>query len=208
METGLSLIIQGRYNDVADEVRPVIAGYRLVLQYKLLRTRFGTRPSAAAVLNEKERLRHILSAWINLFEQTEKPRKLAFIFRGVYSDDNLDCCRLEGHDELVSRYLQQVSSQLKFRFYFANISCTAFDDPEDEASDLTYPFFAREWSLSKAFDLIYVLGLNWNFSSEAAVDKSASEWATIDKEEILRESVPVWKVSNKGGSLGGCVTVS
>ncbi|KAL8765527.1 MAG: hypothetical protein Q9209_007435 [Squamulea sp. 1 TL-2023] len=126
------------YSDVIHEIKPVTAGYRLVLTYNLLRTQ-GTCPSSAStVMNERAEICKILTTWKSRYEaQQPVMKKLAYFLDHHYSTVNLRFDRLKGHDRLLGRLIKDVCDAEGFTPLLANAAYTISGISEDDPDDCT-----------------------------------------------------------------------
>jgi len=122
---GIANTSQSRFADVTHEVKPVLAGHRLVLTYNLIHTTLGSKELSANSDISMSKLRSILSKWINNLERgVDLPTKLAFLLQHQYTEASLCCDSLKGHDHQVAAHLREACQEYGFCFYLANLERT------------------------------------------------------------------------------------
>ncbi|KAL9129633.1 MAG: hypothetical protein Q9217_001951 [Psora testacea] len=130
------------YSDVVHEVKPVTAGYRLVLTYNLVRTEHYGPSSAKVVTEENTVFSNVLKEWKRRYDAGQPTlSKLAFVLEHKYSEANLSFGQLKGQDRVLGRYLKQTCDREEFIVLLANMTCTVYDadnsqTEEDRETDL------------------------------------------------------------------------
>ncbi|KAL8831437.1 MAG: hypothetical protein Q9170_005286 [Blastenia crenularia] len=135
------------YADVLHEIKPVNAGYRLVLTYNLIRTQTqsGVPTSAQTIVRERQMLKHILQEWKRYYEaRQEMENKLVYFLDHDYSEANLCYDNLKGRDRLVGRYVKEACAKEGFTMLFANLDLQYTKNEDDEEPEET----DKEWRLN------------------------------------------------------------
>ncbi|KAL8786274.1 MAG: hypothetical protein Q9213_002869 [Squamulea squamosa] len=157
------------YSDVIHEIRPVTAGYRLVLTYNLLRTQATCPSSAGIVMNERAHICKILTTWKSRYgAQQPSMKKIAYFLDHHYSTANLRFDRLKGHDRLLGRLIKDVCDAEDFTPLLANVAYTVSQIREDDDSD----------DRTESLELSSLVDFN---------GKVVLDGADIDKEEFVQE---------------------
>jgi hypothetical protein len=111
------------YSDVKHEIKPITAGYRLVLTYNLLTCENSSYPLPSAQFIEKERkdLTECVQHWLN-----SHPENDLFIhpLTHQYTELSLRMSSLKGDDLLTVRYLHQVCSANEVHVFLASMTRT------------------------------------------------------------------------------------
>lgn len=107
------------------EVKPVLAGHRLVLTYNLVHTTLGSKEFSANSDISMSKLRLALSNWVNSLDRNVNlPTKLAFLLQHQYTEASLCSDGLKGHDQQVASHLREACPEYGFYFYLANLKRT------------------------------------------------------------------------------------
>jgi hypothetical protein len=121
---------------VTHEVKPVLAGHRLVLTYNLIHTTLGSKELSANSDISMSQLRLTLSRWIKYLERDKDlPTKLAFLLQHQYTEASLCYDGLKGHDQQVASHLREACQESGFYFYLANLKRTVEGGCEDDGID-------------------------------------------------------------------------
>lgn len=138
-----------RYYDVLHEIKPVTAGYRLVLTYNLIQTQGSIPTSAETILRERQRLNGVFQEWKQRYD-TKQPMedKLIYLLDHDYSTANLRFDNLKGRDRLLGRYVKDACDEGDFTMLFATLSLE-YAKPEDQDED---DVLHEEWELCHLVD--------------------------------------------------------
>ena len=114
------------------EIKPVTAGYRLVITYNLVRTGYRGPTSGNVVISERIRLKSILEEWHER-ETAKRPtlKKLVYVMDHKYTEANLRLERLKGRDLLIGQYLSKAFEETGFNMFFGSMKLTISNVGED-----------------------------------------------------------------------------
>ncbi|KAE9367525.1 hypothetical protein N431DRAFT_348602 [Stipitochalara longipes BDJ] len=129
------------FANVTHEIRPVLAGYRLVLTYNLIQSNIGPHKPTASSINVMTKLRSTLFNWKQNLQNKDVPEILAYLLQHQYTNASLGYDGLKGQDKEVAAYLQEACRVSGFCLYLANLDRTVSggtDDFGDLSSDYEY----------------------------------------------------------------------
>ena len=111
------------YSDVVHQIKPVTAGYRLVLTYNLAQTGGGLRYSASERLLNQSALCDAAETWLDHAKAPGGLRKssgeVVFALEHRYTEANFGLSRLKAADRKRVVSLSQLSESLEFKVYLA-----------------------------------------------------------------------------------------
>jgi hypothetical protein len=118
------------YGDVTHEVKPLTAGYRLVLTYNLVHGISQLKPSAGRLEQGRRHFHNLLRKWQAdcSYEET-----LLFILEHKYTINSLRMDALKGRDAALGRHLNDVCARSGVFFLLAQM--TYVNREEDEYYD-------------------------------------------------------------------------
>ncbi|KAI2470828.1 hypothetical protein F4781DRAFT_159286 [Annulohypoxylon bovei var. microspora] len=112
------------FSDVTHEVKPLKAGYRLVLTYNIIHAG-GIRVSADLVGAQSGKLRSILAKWRSRLNPVTS---LVYKLEHKYTQSSLSLDNLKGRDQGVCRSLYEVGSDCGFTIFLAKMNRTQSED--------------------------------------------------------------------------------
>ncbi|ETI24626.1 hypothetical protein G647_03995 [Cladophialophora carrionii CBS 160.54] len=135
--SGFAMSYAAWYADVLHEVKPVTAGYRLVLTYNLIRhgAPQGGQVTPAKSFEEKYNLIAALTKYNEYLQQFDDlPNFLVYRLQHQYTQASLRADLLKGADLGQLQCLKQVADELGFELYLANMEkeITKTDDGYDD----------------------------------------------------------------------------
>ncbi|KAI3391104.1 hypothetical protein diail_7955 [Diaporthe ilicicola] len=95
------------YSDVTHEVKPLTAGYRLVMTYNLVQ-QGGPAPSAGVLMNQQAQLKGLL---VQSTSPLASKKKVIYRLDYKYSESSLSIQNLKGRDAQTSRCLKQACQE-------------------------------------------------------------------------------------------------
>lgn len=158
--------MQLRYSDVVHEIKPLESGYRLVLNYNLIRIDYGAPTFANTLLEDIGVCRRILGNWKWINAGQPILCKLAWVLDHKYSELEVSLGNLKGHDDLVGRHMAEVCQTEGFTILFATMIFKRF------AADTT--------SESPPHEELYLRNVL------EADGRIKIDFATIQREEVIQ----------------------
>ncbi|PVH95992.1 hypothetical protein DM02DRAFT_599867 [Periconia macrospinosa] len=122
------------YSDVQHEVRPIVAGYRLVLTYNLVQDQGLPRQTAAMLDESHARLERLLRTWNEEFDYLDT---LVYPLEHQYTEASLCLKSLKGHDAAKARYLQHLCPKNGVYWFLGRMTKQTEEDYEDEDETLS-----------------------------------------------------------------------
>ncbi|KAF2178652.1 hypothetical protein K469DRAFT_675665 [Zopfia rhizophila CBS 207.26] len=122
------------YSNVQHEVRPIVAGYRLVLTYNLVQDQGLPRQSAAALDESHARLERLLHIWDKEFDYLDM---FVYPLEHQYTEASLCLKSLKGHDAAKARYLQHLCPKNGVYWFLGRMTKETEDDYGDEIEMLS-----------------------------------------------------------------------
>ncbi|KAE9375131.1 hypothetical protein N431DRAFT_555630 [Stipitochalara longipes BDJ] len=174
------------FSDVAQEIKPISAGRRLVLTYNLVHSTLGPDVLRADSNKSMAKLDLLFSYWKENIE--EETSMLAYLLEDDVKDEKLSYSELEGNNLQVVTYLRQAAEKYGFCLYLANMKRSIEAEGDDDYDDR---FYEREIDQSQAESILKrvveldgtEIAKGMEFGDEMLIEEEPFEGVEPDDEE-------------------------